>query len=301
MLDSEVKVVSVVLNYNDYKTCEKYISEIKDYSSIDKIIIVDNCSSDESYNVLSNYTDEKVVVMKTLSNKGYSNGNNCGMKYAVEHYPNLESIIVSNPDIHIKESDLILLKNTLKNGYGMVTGVVYNYDPSTKEKKLASNFGWKLPNYRDMLSNCFLFVYKFKRSILKNSFYLSWEIEKNNGIIMTEAVPGCFFALDVNAVKKMDYLDDSTFLFGEETILGYRLKKAGYSACIVNNTEILHENSVSINKSLKNRRIKAKYRYESECIYLNKYLQCNKMQVFLFTFCYWLGFVEQSIWKIILN
>lgn len=43
------KVGIVILNYNDYQTTKDMIDNIKDYDSIDHIVIVDNKSTDNSY------------------------------------------------------------------------------------------------------------------------------------------------------------------------------------------------------------------------------------------------------------
>ena len=43
------KVGMIILNYNDYETTDKYLSSIKNYKVLDKIIVVDNNSTDSSY------------------------------------------------------------------------------------------------------------------------------------------------------------------------------------------------------------------------------------------------------------
>ena len=44
-MNNKLKTGFVVLNYNDYKTTIKLIENIKNYNSIDVIVIVDNCSN----------------------------------------------------------------------------------------------------------------------------------------------------------------------------------------------------------------------------------------------------------------
>ena len=39
----------IVVNYNDYKTTYNLIKNIEDYSCVDEIVIVDNASTDSSY------------------------------------------------------------------------------------------------------------------------------------------------------------------------------------------------------------------------------------------------------------
>ena len=71
----------VILNYNDYETTINMLNSIKDYDSLDHIVVVDNKSTDNSYEVLKPYESKKIDVIQSKSNKGYSYGNNVGIKY----------------------------------------------------------------------------------------------------------------------------------------------------------------------------------------------------------------------------
>lgn len=295
MDDRQVRTVAVVLNYNDANTCLQFLKETEDYKVIDKIIIVDNHSTDDSIEKLQKITNDRILLICSDANNGYAYGNNYGMKYAVKNYENLENIIITNPDIHVSECDIEKIIKPLSDGYGMSTGIIYNYNPDSQKKTMASNFGWRVPSYGDMISNCFLLTYKLKRSVLHTSMYLDWDKVKDDNIIHAEAVPGCFFALSSEAAKKIDYMDESTFLYGEETILAWRLKNAGYSACIVNYTKVLHENSVSINKTIKENKHKVELRLQSEITYLRKYLKCNSFLIKLYSFNYKLGRIEKEL------
>ena len=42
-------VVLILLNYNDYHNTRKYIDFCTNYKDIYKIIVVDNCSNDNSF------------------------------------------------------------------------------------------------------------------------------------------------------------------------------------------------------------------------------------------------------------
>lgn len=295
MDDSQVRTVAVVLNYNDADTCIKFVQETAEYKVIDKVILVDNHSTDDSVNRLRGVENDRVILICSDDNKGYAYGNNFGMKYAVKTYNYLEHIIITNPDIHVAEEDIKRIIEPIDNGYGMSTGIIYNYSPVGPTKSMASNFGWRVPSYRDMISNCFLLAYKIKRSIFRTSMYLEWNNVKYDKWISTEAVPGCFFVLSCKAAKDINYLDERTFLFGEETILGWRLKNAGYKAAIVNETEVLHEQSTSINKSIKAKKRKDKMRLDSELIYLKHYLKCGMTKVGLYRLVYRIGLYEKNI------
>lgn len=293
MNKNNVATVVIVLNYNDYQTCINFINETKDFGVFDKIILVDNCSTDNSVEQLRPYINDKISLVEAEKNLGYAYGNNIGMRFAIKNYPNVKNLIISNPDIHVSEGHIKKILAPLDEGYGMSTGVIYNYNPRTREKSLASNFGWRIPDYGDMISNCYLLSYKIKRSIFHTSMYFDWESVKSKDCIEVEAVPGCFFALNAQAAKRIDYLDEETFLFGEETILGWRLKKSGYKACIVNGTEVLHENSVSINKNVKANKIKERFRLDAEMVYIRKYLNKGKLAQMWYELNYKIGLVEK--------
>ena len=69
-MNNKLKTGLVVLNYNDYKTTIKLIKMIKDYKSIDLIVIVDNCSTDKSYKKINEYK-EKIELLKAEIDRLY--------------------------------------------------------------------------------------------------------------------------------------------------------------------------------------------------------------------------------------
>lgn len=100
----------IVLNYNDYETTKTFIDNIQNYKSINNIIIVDNCSNDGSYEKLLKYSSNKIHIIKSDINKGYSCGNNIGIKYAIKNL-NCEFIIISNPDVYFSEDVIYKMMN----------------------------------------------------------------------------------------------------------------------------------------------------------------------------------------------
>lgn len=291
-------IAIVVLNYNDWVTTKRFVETIKDYRSLDKIIVVDNCSTDESLQKLKPLASSKIDVVCSESNKGYAAGNNVGIRFVRNNYPDIDKIVISNPDIHIIDVDICRICEQLDNGYALSTGLIYTYNPETKTKKLASNFGWKVPQYRDLLTDEFLLIYKIRRVLLKTSHYLNYSDHSTDEIISTECVPGCFFAIKMEALNKIGDFDENTFLYNEENILGWQLKNLGYKCCIVRDSEVLHECSKSINKSIKSRSIKKKYCNDGSVYYIKNYLGYGRIKVRLFLLAAWLGdWIRYVVWK----
>ena len=185
--------------------------------------------------------------------------------------------------------------DALDQEYDMSTGLIYNYNSKTNKKSIASNFAWRVPSYWDMVSNCFLGIYKIRRKILKNNIYFETSNFGNDQYLTVDAVPGCFFAIKASAMKEVGYFDEETFLFEEETILGSKLKKHSKKVCVVKNAEILHENSVSIKKSIKSSKKQDCILLESECVYLKKYCGVSSSAIALYRVVHKIGFLEKTL------
>ena len=76
-----MKTGIVILNYNDSENTIKMIEQIKDYKCFSKIVIVDNCSTDDSVEKITPYIRNHIVLLEAKKNKGYASGNNIGLKY----------------------------------------------------------------------------------------------------------------------------------------------------------------------------------------------------------------------------
>ena len=68
----------VVLNYNDADTTDILLRDISLYPLIDHIVIVDNWSTDHSFEYLKKWQSNRIDVLQTDKNGGYSYGNNVG-------------------------------------------------------------------------------------------------------------------------------------------------------------------------------------------------------------------------------
>ena len=146
-----MKTGIVILNYNDYQNTSKMIDQVKDYSCLEKIVIVDNASTDELSQNLKNYESDKVILLTAPKNKGYAVGNNIGLKY-LESETDCELAIISNPDVIVSESVIEELVRDIK-----LHDKISFIGPKILELGSISR-GWKHPTYwTELLSNINLF------------------------------------------------------------------------------------------------------------------------------------------------
>ena len=155
-----MKNTMIILNYNDFETTKKYLKMIKDYKSLDCIIVVDNNSSDRSYEKLKKFENEKIVVLRSDKNGGYGYGNNIGIKFAIKRY-NKCNIIISNPDIEVKDDTIKLMAKYLNNNLRVAI-----VSPVIKEHGTL-NRGWKLSNgYKEMILSIPVIGKKLRNKII---------------------------------------------------------------------------------------------------------------------------------------
>ena len=75
-MNVKTKICSVILNYNDAETTEQLVRLIHEYDVPEEIVVVDNASTDDSWDQLKGLEDQKVHVIRAEKNGGYGAGNN---------------------------------------------------------------------------------------------------------------------------------------------------------------------------------------------------------------------------------
>ena len=233
-----MKLGMCIVNYNDYETTKTLIDNVKNYKCLDKIVIVDNKSTDDSLFKLRNLENKKIKVIASPKNGGYSYALNIGCKYLIDEFQNLV-IIVSNSDIIIdSENDLIELASIVSEKRVIVAPTIIEGNDL--------NRGWKIPRPSDdILQNIFYFRRYFKKRIMYLDNYYHKQLSK------VEVVSGSFFLIDSKHLENINYFDDNVFLYYEENILGVKTKKLGKYMVVVNDIDVVHNHSVTIDKSIK--------------------------------------------------
>ena len=258
----------VIVNYNDYKTTKRLIDNIRDYKVFDKIVIVDNKSSDNSLKELKKLENKRIVVVDSGENKGYSYALNVGCKYLIDKYKECK-IIVSNSDIIIQS------ENDIKDLFELVKGKNVIVGPTIIEGNNL-NRGWIVPKPMADVAMNILGLYKKyqKRHLMYQDSYYNKDISK------VGTVSGCFFAISSKHLEEMGYFDENVFLYYEENIMGVKTKDLGKNIIVANNIDVIHDHAVSIDKSLK--RIKKYDILKNSQYYFEKtYNQASKGELFL--------------------
>ncbi len=239
------KVSIIILNYNGFEESNKLMSEFMrwDPSQLDyNIVLVDNFSKDDSYFRLQEEFGmcERVDVIRSEKNGGYSYGNNYGVRFAISHY-HPEYIAIANPDVMIDQKTMCSLLETFDEDekIGMCAPVMTSIDGSYQICAL------KLPEYRDDLIGCRINSKPLNRVVADYK-----TLGSNDNFIISEMLPGSFFLIRTDVFVKVGMFDESVFLFCEERILGKKLKDAGFFGIIRSDLFFVHAHSTSIKKAM---------------------------------------------------
>lgn len=276
--------LAIVLNYNNYLATIKAVTCLKN-SGIEKIVIVDNNSKNQSYNVLNQKfgDDSMMCVVKSTQNNGYAQGNNIGLKVLSN-----EKLMTDNNIIFIVNPDVIVNSNLVNyisdfilhtSNAGVVSGVSENGRTAWHHITRLSGFVFNMWIIKWIL-------YKF--NVQEGGTYKLRKVE--NKIVPVDVVSGAFFGINAATFKSIDYFDPGTFLYYEEEALFSKLSKQNFQNYIVCDVSYFHEGRASTVSS----KLDSKKRSdESRLFILKKYyklprfveklmIYINKIDNFLF-------------------
>lgn len=260
-----MKTGFIIINYNDAKTTQTLIENIKDYKVLDEIVIVDNASTDDSYQVLQKLVNSKITILKSSANKGYGAGINLAAKYLIQKYSKC-NLIISNADIIIKtEQDIKELLKLFKKDVAVVAPTIIEHNQK--------NRGWHLSTPWQEIGQSIPFLYS--RIEKRYRYYQAEHYQKETSLV--DVVSGCFFLINGQVLKEIGYFDENVFLYYEENILASKLKKVKKKTVIANHIEVIHNHSVSIDKSLRKYK-KTKALKKSQEYFTKEYLDASFLQ-----------------------
>ncbi|MGL5278852.1 MAG: glycosyltransferase [Cetobacterium sp.] len=249
----------IILNYNSSKLVKKLCENLKNIKNISKIVIVDNDSTDNSINELKNIINSKIDLISSKENRGYSAGNNKGIKYIIRTYKDIEKICILNPDVEILDEEIFdKLSKELERDSSL--GIISPFMLMNGKKKINLTY-WKVPQGLD---NIFLSLG------LTNKLYkkLFWK---------REVIPGSFLFFSKTLIKEIDFLDEEVFLYQEENILFQKLKSINKKMKIIESIYYNH-NHEHKDTSLNNKLFHNRVLFDSMIYYEKKY---NKKYSFI--------------------
>lgn len=249
---------AVILNYNDNKSALRLAEDFASVRCLQKVIVADN--GPESSGLNGNepaFNNPDILFIKT-ENRGYAAGNNRAVDTLIKQYGLPEFILISNPDIEVSGEAIQACMDFLIDNPDFAVAAPQMRKPDGARHHLT---GWK---ERSALCDI-----AYSSGILSRIIGMYRETYPegyfDNPVSPVDCVHGSFFVIRGDAFREAGYFDETTFLFYEEDILGYKLKQLGFREAVLNTVYFIHREGVSSGKKIN---------------YINKYLTMQKSRLY---------------------
>lgn len=249
-----------------------------------EIVVVDNKSDIQDFFLLQSTLPASVFLIQSTANKGYSGGNNLGIK--LDTGKQIDYHLVLNNDIEI--SDLNFIRKLVNSFYQSLEKPVYAVSP------LVNTIKSKLPAHsqiqvRRILQPHQLMLLSFSlfKKLFKNLFdhYIYRDCQPySNQLMPCDTINGAAFMISNAFMHSINFLDESVFLYHEEMILGKQIQEQG-GTCLLNGCiEVAHHQGVSTHASFGQFNMQMeKFKISSEAYFLSKYLGVHAIKVKIFS------------------
>lgn len=225
-----LKVSIIIVNYNNYTDTIDSLNSLLKLNNIEfaNIVVVDNCSTNDSFNIITNNFDNPIIhIIKADENKGYCAGNNIGIEYA-KSYINPDYYWILNPDTIVDVDAMVSLIEFAEahSDAGFVGSKLVYYPDSDKIQAFGGG---------NVAIN--------KLGIIKCSriFYLQDTEKKLPEYIALDVIIGASMFIRKEAVANIGPMNESYFMYWDETEYCVRAKRAGWKIYAVSKSVVYHK------------------------------------------------------------
>ncbi len=263
---TEKRIAVVVLNYNSSADCKKCISFLKKQKGVEQeIVVVDNCSQEDDREAVEQLCKgQGCTFISNHENRGYSAGNNIGLRYAAEK--GYEYALIANPDMEFPQKDylkkLIEIMMDDSNIAVCASDIVNTngaHQNPMREMTYWEELLWPLTAFKNR----------------KNDM---WFIEDYTKSSYCEKISGCCFMIRISFLQKIDFLDEGTFLYSEEPILAKQVYNERMRTYYYAEAQAVHKHVKSEKGNVKKRMLML---FKSRDYYLSKYSGYHNFQLFV--------------------
>ncbi len=283
------RVRVIILNYNQPEVTLKCINSVlmQEYLPLD-VVVVDNASSEDNFLLLQQGVPKEVTLLKNSLNSGYAAGNNYGIRTA-PHLIREDFTLVLNNDAFFRHPNAIselVAAIYDKSELAAVSPLINDLNYSDYEKNpFTSTQVRRDANYISCIVSYSWFLRRLPvfKNIYKYHVYSDLIPYEANRIYECESINGCCFLIKTDMLEKIGYLDENTFLYFEEIILGRQLKLMNQKCCLL--TSVIVDHAQGTNTKQKSNDINwflYKEFIKSQIYYVREYLKVGiHKQIFL--------------------
>lgn len=224
------KAACVILNYKDAKNSAALAEIALGYPSIGKVFVVDNCSPDDSLRELNKLKERGVSVIESDKNNGYGAGNNIGV--AAARNEGYRFALIANPDVKFTDECISKLVAAMEQGRGIGVSSAIQKDLHGCVVDLAA---WKIPTAAQLAAASSGLLSRIVGRPVYETSYLH-----SSSTVEVDCVPGAMLMVNTDCFERVGGYDKDIFLYCEETVLGIRMKRAGFKTLLITEESYQH-------------------------------------------------------------
>lgn len=252
-----LKLSIIIVNYNSFSYLQKCLQSLYNSNfpgNQYEIILIDNASSDNSPQLIKKeFPGIKLISNK--SNQGFARANNQGIEKSLGEY-----ILLLNPDTVVSHNTLSRMAEYMdQNPETGVSTCRVELPSGSLDDACHRGFPtpWRAFCHFSGLGSL------FPKSKFLNGYHLGYDnLDKIHEI---DSCVGAFMFIRKETGKKIGWLDEDYFWYGEDLDFCYRVRKSGMRVVFVPDVKIIHYKGISSgiknhskNQSLATRDIKRK-------------------------------------------
>ncbi len=214
------RLAVIVLAYNQFELTRACLASVYQHAGAPlRVVVVDNASTDETPTRVRDFFPDAYVI-ENKTNRGYAQGNNVGLLYALDQ--NFEYAMLLNNDVTIAENCFaVLLRAADENqDAGLLGPIVYH----AEEPRTIQSAGGVLPPD----------WHSYHRGANETEAGQFARVED------VDWLTGCAVLARVGALRAIGLLDENFFMYGEDVDWGVRARRAGYRVLFVPTARVWH-------------------------------------------------------------
>ncbi len=229
------KIAVVIVTFNGENWIKKNLSSLLNSNYPIDIIIVDNASTDETINIIKEFS--AIELIQNKSNLGFGKANNIGIDIAIKK--GADAIFLLNQDTWIFENTISNLAEVLfeNSNFGIVSPMHYSADETTLDENFNTYFN------------------RFNKQ------------EDSESLRSVPFINAAAWLVSKKCFSKTGYFDPIFSHYGEDRNYCERVKFHGFKIGVVKNAAICHDRIVQLNFN--------KIELQSRYLILNQMINCN--------------------------
>lgn len=211
-----IDILVILVNYEGTQLTDECIKSINNSSISVDIMVIDNNSSDNSISEVCKFYNN-VIFKKLDENIGFAGANNIGFKYAIKH--KYSYVMMLNNDTVISDTLIQKLVNECNDNQVSVP-CMYYYDQPQK----IYYAGGTLDKKRGTTHH-----------------YGQYDIPLEVNDCFCDFATGCCIMMTTKMISNIGYLDDTYFMYYEDTEYSIRMLKNGIKVKFVAEAKLWHK------------------------------------------------------------